>query len=134
MEWMRARQRLIAWLATLVMAMGSLAPALAQGVSASAGATRWVELCTASGMVMMPVEASAPVGVDSAHTLPADGPSMPACPWCLLLGGAPALPPSADTAVLPLRLAHAHPPAFYRAPVLSCAWAPQHSRAPPAQA
>lgn len=134
MELMRARRRLFAWVAMVIMALGSLAPALAQGMSGSAGAMRWVELCTASGMVMMPVEADAPVGVGSAQSLPADGQSMPPCPWCLLHGGAPALPPSADATVLPLRLAHDFPPTFYRAPVLSFVWAPQHSRAPPGQA
>lgn len=129
---LRARRRFLAWLTMLAMAVGALAPALAQAVAASADDARWVELCTASGMVWMKADADAAVGLADTSTLPAGEQAAPACPWCLLHGGAAGLPPAPVAIDLPERLAHHLPPAFYRAPSPSFAWAPQRSRAPPA--
>lgn len=133
MQFLRARRCFVAWLAALAMAMGALVPALAQAAAASTDDARWVELCTATGMVWVQAGAD-PDAAGAASPAPGGGQvSSSSCPWCLLHGGAAGLPPVLDAIALPERLAGL-PPAFYRAPLLSMVWAPRHARAPPALA
>lgn len=131
MSLLRVHRRLIAWLAMLALGWAALAPAMAQAVVAASDDEGWVQLCTTTGMVW--VQSGGPAAADgSTPAAPAsdDAPTMN-CPWCTLHGGADTFVPPAPVALpVPERLADM-PPAFYRAPTTSFAWAAHPSRAPP---
>lgn len=124
------------------MSFAALAPAVSHAL-ASAGATAWVEVCTAQGMrwVAIADEALSPAKSVTSVT-PAEGeagkPMSPAaklahCPACTLASDDLA-PPPAVPALLPLPLQRAGPPPrFEQAPRTAHAWLPAQARAPPAR-
>lgn len=131
MSLLRAHRRFIAWLAMLAMGWGALAPAMAQAVVATSDDAAWVQLCTASGMIWVQFDGGGGVdGADPAAPASDGSSSAMKCPWCLLHGGVDALPAVQVELFVPGRLTDL-PPAFYRAPTASFAWAVHRSRAPP---
>lgn len=125
-------RRLSAWIAIFVMALAALAPtvsrALAREVAHPAG---WIEVCSASGMQWVPLDAAA----SAVAGAPVDGQPTPRnpldpCPFCLPGAdrlGPPSAPPSAfrmhGDAVAP-----AAPPAPLFLSLVSLA---AHARGPP---
>lgn len=132
MSLLRVHRRLIAWLAMLALGWAALAPAMAQAVVAASDDAGWVQLCTTTGMVWVQSDGPGAAADGATPVVPAsDDASTMNCPWCTLHGGADTFaPPSPVALPMPERLADM-PPAFYRAPTASFAWAAQHSRAPP---
>lgn len=125
----RLHRRFTAWVALLALVLGALAPTVTQAMVAGGDRAEWLEVCSVSGMVWVKadtgeVSQKRPDGSGS-------GASSQHCPWCTLHGGVAGLPPAAAMhGELPARLTDL-PPAFYRAPLATTAWAPAQSRAPP---
>ena len=125
----RLHRRFTAWVALAALVLGALAPTVAQAMAAGGDRADWLEVCSVSGMVWVQADTgevrdplpdgSAPLGGASQH-----------CLWCTLHGGVAGLPVVQIRLDLPARLTDL-PPAFYRAPLASTAWAPPPSRAPP---
>jgi hypothetical protein len=122
-------RRFSAWLAMLALVLGGLAPALTQALVAGTERAGWVQICTASGMSWVQIEAQA---ADAQASPDQPGAASSGCTWCQHQGAA-GLPP----VVLPLPLTVGHPPRG-AAPVAVAAlapwWPPGLSRAPPAHA
>ena len=124
------------------MGFAALAPAVSHALAA-AGATTWVEVCTAQGMRWVAVadeaaDASNPTGTTPATD--ADGqPLAPSaqlthCPACTLGHLSMAPPPSAHT-LLPLPVQRAGlPTRFEQAARTAHVWQAPPARAPPARA
>ena len=124
------------------MGFAALAPAVSHALAA-AGATSWVEVCTAQGMRWVAVadeaaDASNPTGTTLATG--EDGqPLAPSaqlthCPACTLSHLNMAPPPSAQT-LLPLPVQRAGlPPRFEQAARTAHVWQAPPARAPPARA
>lgn len=127
MSFYRVHRRIITWLAALAMVLGAVAPAVAQALVASSDRTDWVEVCSASGMMWVKVDApdagskdtGAPLHTSSKH-----------CPWCSLHGGVSGLPPSA-LSVAGFASATTPLPPYADLIAASPAWSPTQARAPP---
>ncbi len=83
----RIQRRFTAWLAMLALALGAVAPAVAQVVVTDR--SDWVEICNASGMVWVQAD-HAPGDADSA---PLSDMGMQ-CSWCSLHSPTSGLPPA----------------------------------------
>jgi len=119
------RQVLRAWIALAAFVFGLFAPALSQAVAPPHLAAPMSEICTAAGMVMMPI------GGDAGRERGAAA-GMAHCDMCCS-HQAPLVLPSPPE--LPLVVAGArdtYPALFYRSPSPQFAWTPAQSRAPPA--
>lgn len=119
--------RLAAWIATLAILLGALAPAVSQAMTVLGdGNTRWVEVCTSTGMHWVAVD---PDDVGQDDGTPAA--STASCAYCCTHAGSTGLPP-------PLGLSFAVKPAsmlepllFFTAPKTLFAWTVSSPRAPP---
>ena len=115
--------RLATWLAMWALVLNALMPLAAQAVVAPQNGKQQVELCTATGMVLVQLADD-----DS----PASGATSPlSCPWCATHGGSMALPVENFSTPLLLQ-AHAHPAEPYATVHLPTWWPAAQSRAPPA--
>lgn len=126
----RLHRRITAWLALLALVVGALAPTVAQAMVAAGDRAEWLEVCSVSGMVWIKAD-TGEISQQQPDGSGSSGAPSQHCPWCTLHGGAAGLPPAAAMhGELPARLTDL-PPAFYRAPLATTAWAPAQSRAPP---
>jgi hypothetical protein len=129
MPFTRATHRFAAWLAMLAMAVGALAPTVAQAVVAAQGGPGWMQVCSASGMVWVQADAldGDAAAVTEAGKALADAPRH--CPWCPLQGAA-GLPPSA-LQVGVFAPGAEQPPEPFRSALPAPPWPAAQSRAPP---
>lgn len=86
--------RTTAWIATLAVCFGALAPTLSQAAlkAHGEGAGHWVQICSASGITWVRADAADAGGEHPGATF--------TCPWGVITGGAAGLPP-AHALVLP---------------------------------
>ncbi|HEX5739389.1 MAG TPA: DUF2946 family protein [Hydrogenophaga sp.] len=124
----RSTRRFAAWLATLALLLGALAPAVAQGLVEARGESGWVQVCSASGMMWVQLDADATGGKTTSGEPMADGAGH--CPWCKLGGGASGLPP-VQTALNLLDIRGAQPQAHFRSAIPSVIRVAAQPRAPP---
>lgn len=82
----RPARSLTAWIAAFAMLAAALVPALSQAAYRASGDLRWLEICTASGIRH--------VAVDAGSQVPGDEASRPAsaCAFCSLFAGALPVP------------------------------------------
>jgi hypothetical protein len=114
------RRRATHLVALLLFVLATLAPGVSRAMTAWQGAASpWSVVCTTT----------APDGTPT----PGDGVAhaMDHCPLCRVQGHAPALPPTAALAVLPLALSQAVPALFLAAPRPLFAWSAHAPRGPP---
>jgi len=114
-----------AWIALVAFVFSLFAPALSHAFVPRQAAMA-SEVCTAMGVVMMPM-------ADSPDQDAGKAPAMTHCDLCCS-HHAPVMLPSPPH--LPLRLAGArdtYPSLFYQSPSPQFAWTPAQSRAPPAR-
>lgn len=117
-------QLLRAWIALAAFVFSLFAPALSHAFAPQLP-VQVSEICTAAGMVMMPV-------ADKPDGAPGAMPDMTHCDLCcshhapVVLSSPPELPPLAVLA------RDTYPPLFYQSPSPQFAWTPAQSRAPPA--
>ena len=99
------------------------APALSHAFAPPQLLVHTSEICTAAGMVMLPV-------ADNPDKHPGAMPDMTHCDLCCSQHAPVVLPAPPD---LPLAIvAHdTYPPLFYQSPSPQFAWTPAQSRAPP---
>lgn len=114
-------RRFSAWLALLALLLGAVAPAVTQAVVAGSDRAGWVQICSASGMSW--------VQIDAGDGAPADNASASGCTWCSAHGVAGLPPEPATWAVA--RLALALPQDAFTPVVPARHWSPAQSRAPP---
>ena len=119
------KQLLRAWIALVAFVFSLFAPALSHAFAPPQFPAHASEICTAAGLVMMPVAGSPDQ----------DAGAMPGMMHCDLCCShhAPVVLPAPP--VLPLLVAGArdsYPPLFYQSPSPQFAWTPAQSRAPPA--
>lgn len=124
------QRRFTAWLAMLVLALATLAPALAQAVVVSSDRGGWVQVCSASGMFWVQADGAGLGGPSPAS----EGSPMAdvgmQCAWCQLHSPVAALP----TALAWLALAAAPaqlPGDAMAAPPPADVWIAAPARAPP---
>ncbi|MCC2954384.1 DUF2946 domain-containing protein [Massilia sp. IC2-477] len=118
------RQALRTWIALVAFVFSLFAPSLSHAF-APQQSMPMSEVCTAAGMMMMPMADSADQHAGSAK-------GMTHCDLCCS-HHAPVVLPAPP--LLPLTLAGArdtYPPLFYQSPSPQFAWTPAQSRAPPA--
>ncbi|MBA4266996.1 MAG: hypothetical protein C0453_18115 [Comamonadaceae bacterium] len=120
--------RFAAWLATLAMLMAALAPAAAQVVADARGGAGWVQVCSASGMLWVQVDADIDVSNGAPGEPMADGSGH--CPWCKLGGGATGLPP-VQTALVHPGVQGVQPQTHFRSATPSAVRVSAQPRAPP---
>lgn len=89
MSFTRIQRRFTAWLAMLALALGALAPAMAQVAVSASDRSNWVQICSASGMVWIQADAAA-LGTDSVPLADMGAP----CAWCLMHSAVAGLPPA----------------------------------------
>ena len=126
-----ARQRFTAWIATLAILIGALAPSVSQAMSAFGdGSTRWLEVCTSAGMLWVAADADADAGQSGEDE---GGPGFTAghCPYCCPHAGSFALPPASPPAFAVDGPHQLQPVLYHAAPRPLFAWAAAHPRAPP---
>jgi hypothetical protein len=119
------RQLVRAWIALLAFVFSLFAPALSHAFAPPQLPAQASEVCTAMGIVMMPMADSADQGAGKM-------PGMGHCDLCCS-HHAPVMLPAPPA--LPLRMLGArdtYPPLFYQSPSPQYAWTPAQSRAPPA--
>lgn len=131
MPFTRANRRLAAWLTMLAMVLGALAPTFAHALVAAKGGPDWVQVCSASGMVWVQVDA---IDGDSAHGLGKGGEKSLAdaprhCPLFNLHGAAGLPPPPLQPMALAPRAGQ--PPAPFQTVLTAAYWPASQSRAPP---
>jgi hypothetical protein len=86
-RWLR---RCTAWIALVAVCFGALAPTLSQAaLKANGDGGHWVQVCSASGVTWVRVDAGN--AGDTAGEHPAD--AALTCPWGVINGGAAGLPP-----------------------------------------
>lgn len=116
------RQVWRAWIALAAFVFGLFAPGLSQAFAPPRLPAHANEICTAMGIVMLPI-----ADVEDAGKMP----GMMHCDLCCS-HHAPVMLPAPRG--LPLSVAGArdtHPPLFYQSPSPQFAWTPAQSRAPP---
>lgn len=127
MPFFRHRRR-IAWLASLVMLVSALLPALASAMTLGAESPQWAEICTMQGMKRVLLD------VDPAKSPDSSASSLTDCPFCTSGAHSPPLPVS-PVALIPPDAAHASvPERFLSAARTPHAWRSAQPRAPPALA
>lgn len=124
----RTTRRFAAWLATLALLLGALAPAVAQGLVDARGEAGWVQVCSASGMLWVQIDPDAGDGSGAPGEPMVDGSGQ--CPWCKLGGGAAGLPP-VHTSLGQLDHHGAQPQAHFRSATPSAGRVTAQPRAPP---
>lgn len=114
-----------AWIAMLAILFGMSIPSVSCAMMASAVATgQYMEICTAQGVAMMPVDAGGTGGDAMAK-------HAGHCAGCSAHATPAALPP-APGFVLAAQSGHdAYPPLFYRSPRPLAAWVAANPRGPP---
>ncbi len=115
-----------AWIALAAFVFGLFAPALSHAFAAPQRAMPASQVCTAMGIVMMPM------ADDSAERKAGATPGMAHCDLCCS-HHAPVMLPTPPA--LPLDMSGArdsYPPLFYQSPSPQFAWTQAQSRAPPA--
>lgn len=123
---------LATWLVALALLWGALWPALAQAMASRSQNSQWVEVCQATGVTWVKVDAT---GVGDTAPPASNHPltnSAPHCGWCPALGTAVVMPPTPllwlaahGTEARPTpTLAHPHP---------HTRWVAVQARAPPPQ-
>jgi hypothetical protein len=115
-----------AWIALVAFVFGLFAPALSQPFAPPDLPAHATEICTAAGMVMMPIAASP----DDPGAGMASG--MTHCDVCCSHQAQVALPSQAELPLLLIDARDTYPRLFYQSPSPQFAWAPAQSRAPPA--
>lgn len=119
-----------AWIAFFAVLFSALAPSLSHAAAAWAGASATAEVCTAAGIMLVPL--AEPGQTDKSGNSGAQG--LEHCAFCSTDAGSLALPPPATTVLAVLAGHEPFPPLFYSAPrPLSC-WTSANPRAPPASA
>ena len=119
--------RFAAWLATFAILLGALAPAVSQAMTVLGdGNMRWVEVCSASGMQWIAVDAD-----DSRNSDSAPSKSTASCAYCCPHAGATGLPPSPVSGFAVSDGAALQPLLFFSAPTPLFAWTAASPRAPP---
>jgi hypothetical protein len=80
--------RTTAWIATLAVCFGALAPTLSQAAlqARGEGAGHWVQICSASGITWVRADTGEAGGEHQGTAL--------TCPWGVITGGAAGLPPA----------------------------------------
>jgi len=113
-----------AWIALAAFLFSLFAPALSHAFAPAQLPAHLNEICTAAGVVMMPV-------ADQPDGDPGAMPAMTHCDLCCSQHAPVMLPSPPD---LPLAIvAHdPYPRLFYQSPSPQFAWTPAQSRAPPA--
>jgi Protein of unknown function (DUF2946) len=127
---MRAR---IAWIACLAILFNVFAPVVSHAMEAAARApiVMDVEVCTALGMVTMPVALASP-GAGSDESAPGKlHKNMSHCGYCAAHAAAHGLPPPMGAAFAPVGGRDAYPPLYYHAARPLFPWSPAQPRAPP---
>lgn len=116
-------RRFSAWLALLALLLGALAPVATQAVVAGSERAGWVQICSASGMAWVQLDA----GEDGPRS---DNHVASGCTWCTghVVGG---LPP-APAVWVAAEMAGARLPQEFVSAVVVPPWAPAQGRAPPA--
>lgn len=122
--------RWLAWMVSLAVLVGALAPALAQAWRGEA-APGWVEVCSTLGARLVRADLGAATTTDPAAP---SGHGVAHCPWCGGQAGAAGLPPAPLAALPPLALAADTPRRFLAAPRTAFVWLTAQPRAPPARA
>ena len=92
-------RRIAAWLATLAMLMGVLAPAVGHTLVDVRGEPGWVQVCSSSGMLWVQLDLDAEQSNGAPGAPMTDGSGH--CPWCMLGSGATGLPPVQTALTLP---------------------------------
>ncbi len=110
----------------LAVLFGAFAPAVSQAFATRVSSPDYIEICTAHGVQMLPVD-GAPQSDDSDTRARSAG----HCAWCLSHLNPVALPPSAECVVAVLDGHDVYPPLYYRAPRPLQAWIAANPRAPP---
>lgn len=118
------QQVLRAWIALLAFMFGLFAPALSHAFAPQAS-LHTSEICTAAGMVMMPVADGS--GQDSGAAY-----GMPHCDVCCSHQAPLLLPSLLEAPPLVVEGRGTYPSLFYQSPSPQFAWTPAQSRAPPA--
>ena len=109
----------------MAFVFGLFAPALSHAFAPPQRAMGPSEVCTAMGIVMMPM-------ADSPDQDAGKMPGMTHCDLCCS-HHAPVMLPSPPDLPLPIAAARdTYPPLFYQSPSPQFAWTPAQSRAPPA--
>ncbi len=124
----RPHRRLTAWIASLAILLGALAPAVSQAVSWATGDDfRWIQICTAAGLELVAVDDAA--GADGEGD--AAGGFAERCPCCGTHAGSFGLPPAPPVSFSLPVVPDLQPILYHRAPRPLFAWAASHPRAPP---
>lgn len=119
------RQVLRAWIALAAFVFSLFAPALSHAFAPPQFFAHTSEICTAAGMVMMPI-------ADSPDAAPGAKPDMTHCDLCCSHHAPVALPAPPDLPPLAVLPRDSYPRLFYQSPSPQFAWTPAQSRAPPA--
>ncbi|WP_307182651.1 DUF2946 domain-containing protein [Massilia sp. BSC265] len=117
-------QVLRAWIALVAFLFSLFAPALSHAFAPPQLSVHTSEICTAAGMVMMPM-------ADGPDEVPGAMPDMMHCDLCCS-HHAPVVPPSPADLPLAIVAMESYPRLFYQSPSPQFAWTPAQSRAPPA--
>ncbi|WP_457328999.1 DUF2946 domain-containing protein [Rhizobacter sp. P5_C2] len=122
-------RHLIAWIASLAILMGALAPAISHAVARGTGSSSaWAEICSALGAKLVRVDDDA--GDQRNPAAPGEH-AFQHCLYCSFHAAAPGLPPtSALELQLPL-LQFQAPAPFLSGPATAFVWLSAQSRAPP---
>lgn len=118
-------QVLRAWIALVAFVFSLFAPALSHAFAPPQFVEHTSEICTAAGMVMMPI-------ADTPDTAPGAKPDMTHCDLCCSQHAPVALPAPPAPAPLLVLPRDIYPRLFYQSPSPQFAWTPAQSRAPPA--
>lgn len=119
-------QLIRAWIALAAFVFGLFAPALSHAFAKPPFPAHVSEVCTAAGMVMMPLAAKA-------DEVPNAMPDMAHCDLCCSHHAPVVLPAPPDLPALAVFGRDTYPPLFYQSPSPQFAWTPAQSRAPPAR-
>lgn len=125
-------RRLFAWIALLAITLAALAPTVSRALApAPAAAPGWVEVCSASGMQWVSLQTGATTTQRPDGSGAPAGPSLDACPYCVLAAERLAPPPHPVAGICALGRAAEPAPAPASAMPLA-ARAPVRVRGPPA--
>ncbi|MFT5643621.1 MAG: hypothetical protein ACI83P_001168 [Janthinobacterium sp.] len=136
------RKRLQIWIACCAILLNALAPSIAHALSAQAGRTNAMVICSVNGTKWLATGVSTGAASDGAFTdesaagdvAPSDSPlhHLEHCPFCLTHAGNFALPASS---LAPAAIRGGHDlfsALFYDAPAALFSWSSTRPRGPPA--
>lgn len=134
----RLNRRLTAWIASFAILLGALAPTISHALVRAGGeGTRWVEVCTISGLKLVAIDADRGAGRGAGIGADEDGQggsgllATEPCPYCATHADNFGLPPALGMSLARVRIPDSLPPLYYHAPRPLYAWAAAHARAPP---